>query len=99
MITITVKRGKADKPADEIIEPLATSISALKARGTAEINSRESTYVTTLNVKFRKGLKLGQLARFHESLTDTIIYGKIVGIQHSFNGPEVTTTLRVERKP
>jgi hypothetical protein len=99
MITITVLRNAGDKPADEIIEPLATSAAALVARGAAEVDARESIYATTLSVKFRKGLKLGQLVRYHDRQLNADVFAKIVGIQHAFKGPEVTTTLRVERKP
>lgn len=98
MIDIFVQRGAGDYRGEDIVDPLLSALEPALDRGRAELDStsvlQQPIQVTT---KFRTGVRLGQLAEFHDSLQGVSWKGKITGIQHSIQGSTVTTVLEVIR--
>ena len=102
-IDIFVQRGAGDKPGDDIIDPLIGSIPVAIQRGRNELDAR-SVPLKKVDTEalYRVGVRLGQLARFHDLLNGVEWSGKISGISHQVTKAEndsvqLTTKLKVER--
>ncbi len=97
MVDIIVQRGAADRPGDDIQEPLLSDLGAALARGTAELDRATLHDERTLACNYQATADNGELLQSHDSGQAETWRGKIIGITHELRGAEVTTTLRVWR--
>ena len=94
-IDIIVQRPPGNRQGPDIIDPLLSTIPAAVARGRAEINANSGLQEVEMEVRFRSGLRLGQLVEVQDSLLNRTWRGKITGIRHVSTGGTVTTQLTV----
>lgn len=97
-VDIFVIRGAGDKRGDDIVDPLIGSVPVAIMRGRNELDDRaEGMQTVEVETVYRTGVRLGQVARFHDIQTGEVWSGKIAGITHSQAGVELTTMLQVQR--
>jgi|GEM_PF-1323236 len=102
MIDIIVQRGAGDRPGADIVDPLISAIPVAIQRGRNELDERSSA-MTEMEEEtiYRLGVRVGDLADFHDLKTGEIWKGKIAGVTHNVrkvnNALEITTTLHVKR--
>ena len=97
MTDIIVQRGAAERPGDDIQEPLLSDPGAALARGRAELDRATLHDERTLTCNFQATVGNGDLLQSHDSGQAETWRGKIIGVSHELQGVEVTTTLRVWR--
>ena len=97
-VDIFVIRGDGTKRGDDIVDPLIGSIPVAIVRGRNELDERASAMqqVEAATV-YRTGVRLGQSARFADMQTGEVWVGKVVGISHTVEGVELTTSLQIKR--
>lgn len=97
MSSIIVKRGAGNKEGSPIVEPLAATILALKARGKREIDDQGADKLeVTASVPYIPDLEIGDLISitdYEDSLTYT---GRVTRLDHAFGLPESTTNVIIE---
>lgn len=98
---IFVIRFEGDKPGEDIIDALMVTEAVALSRGRAELD-RHSTAMQEVNLEivYKSGIRLGQLAEVHNQLEGYSYVGKIIGIQHSaenIKSPRAVTNLVLER--
>ena len=99
MPSIIVVRNAGDLQGEDIVDALLSTVPVQLARGQAELDAHSSTpQSVSLDVVFRTGLELGQLAEVHDAMQGTSYRGKITGISHRINNGAVTTLLDLERR-
>lgn len=97
-LAIKVKRGAGDKQGQDIVDPLVTTVQVAIDRGRAELDSSaENLQTVQLTVKFRPGIRNGQLIEVHDELQGESWRGKIIGIQYANQGLKLTAQLTVVR--
>ena len=97
MVDIVVQRGDADRPGEDIQEPLLADLGAALARGTAELDRASLHDERTLACNYQAAAYNGELIESHDSDQAETWRGKIIGVSHELRGTQVTTTLRVWR--
>lgn len=98
MPDIIVQRGAGVRQGKDVIDPLLSTIGACLARGRMELDEHtEGLQPVSMLVLYRPGLLLGDLLEVYDAYYGTVWYGKLVGIEHTVEGPEITTSLRVVR--
>lgn len=79
---------------EAIVSNLLTELPAVLQRGRNELDgTAHGNQVVTMTVRFRQGLRLGQIAKVEESLFGTAWYAKITGIKHTVSNSKLTTEL------
>lgn len=101
-IDIFVQRGQGDKSGENIVDPLIGSLPVAIQRGRNELDARSVPLIGVDNeAVYRSGVRMGDLARFHDLLNGVEWSGKIAGISHEVRkageSVELTTRLKVER--
>jgi len=96
-VDIIVQRGTGDHPGEDIIDPLISEISVALSRGQVEIDKVAKGIPVTLSVRFRSGIRTGQLIEVVDSLQGAAWRGKITGVEHGVEGPVLLSTLQVVR--
>lgn len=95
---ITVIRGAGDLPGEDIVEPLLATDQAGISRGRAELDFRSvASQEVQLTIKYRSGLKLGNLVEVSGTEEPEIWKGKIKSINHKMDGRTVVTELTIIR--
>lgn len=98
MIDIFVQRGAGDKRGQDVVDPLMCALEPALERGRALLDEhavlQQPVQVT---VKFRPGVRLGQMAEFHDAMQGVSWKGKITGIQHTIRSGTVVTVLDTTR--
>lgn len=84
--------------ATAIVDPLLAELSPALARGRNFLDASDDLEEVTLTVVFRPGFVRGRTVEVHDALQGKSWRGKISGISHMVNLPEVTTELRIVRK-
>ncbi len=98
MIDIFVQRYTGDKRGEDIVDPLLGDLAVALARGRTELDkSALPQQPVQLAVKFRAGLRLGQLAEAHDAMQGVSWRGKITGISHRISNGQVYTVLDTVR--
>lgn len=98
MIDIFVQRYTGDIRGDDVVDALMASLPAALARGRAELDEHALLQQPVdLTVRFRTGVRMGQLIGVHDSLQGASWKGKITGISHRISGGQVYTSLNVMR--
>lgn len=98
MPDILVQRGAGIRQGKDVIDPLLTTVGACLARGRMELDEHtEGLQPVTILVVYRTGLLLGQTVEVFDAYAGIVWYGKLTGIEHTCEGPEITTILRVVR--
>ncbi len=98
MIDIFVQRYVGDKRGEDIIDPLLSDLAVALARGRTELDKTAlPQQPVQLAVRFRTGIRLGQLAEAHDAMQGVSWRGKIAGISHKISNGQVYTTLDVTR--
>lgn len=100
MIDLFVQRGSGDKPGEDVVDPLVSSIPVAIVRGRNELDDKAHRKDDeTLGTVYRDGVRLGHLARTYE--VGEIWTGKIDGIEHTIrkvgDSVQTTTSLQLER--
>jgi hypothetical protein len=101
-IDIFVQRGAGDRPGDNIVDPLITSIPVAVQRGRNELDERATAQQdVTRETLFRAGVRCGQLARVVDFDHGETWLGKITGITHTVRkadeSVQLTTSLSIRR--
>lgn len=97
-IDIIVQRGTADHPGDDITEPLAATLPAALSLGRAELDDQaHKLQDVDMETVYRDGVTGGQMVDVRDELQGAIWYGKISGVSHDFDGPEITTSLSIKK--
>jgi len=97
-IDIFVQRGSGNKQGEDIVDPLITSIPVALQRGRNELDEQSSApQDISVEVVYRDGVRLGQVAKFYDAQTGLEWLGKITGITHRSSGVELLTTLQVKK--
>lgn len=98
MIDVFVQRYAGDLRGPDIVDPLLTELNVALARGKTELDKQALLQQTVhQEVKFRAGVRLGQLVETHDALQGVSWKGKITGISHRIDSGKVTTTLDIVR--
>ena len=97
LLDIFVVRGAGDKRGEDINNPLLCTLSVALQRGQVEIDNITPSRTVQMAVKFRSGLKTGQLISVVDSLQGTSWKGKITAIDSGISGAKLTTNLTVKR--
>jgi hypothetical protein len=94
-IDLVVQRGDGANPGEDIVDTLITEISVALSRGQVEIDRVAKRAPITLQVKYRPGVKTGQLVEVVDALMGAAWRGKVVSVEHGVDGPVLMTTLQV----
>lgn len=94
-IDLIVQRGDGSNPGEDITDPLITEISVALSRGQVEIDRVAKGSPVTLQVKYRSGVRTGQMIEVVDALMGAAWRGKIVSVEHGVDGPVLMTTLQV----
>ena len=95
---IIVIRGAGDNPGDDIVEPLLYTDEAGISRGRAELDERGTAQQeVNMLIKYRVGIRLGQLAEVVDTFAGMSWKGKITKIEHIASDGTITTKLRLTR--
>lgn len=79
---------------EAIISNLLTELPAVLQRGRNELDEHaHGSQVVTMHVRFRPGLRLGQVIKVEESLFGNPWYAKLTGIKHTVSNSKLTTEL------
>jgi len=96
MVDIVVQRGAADRPGNDIQEPLLATLGAAYERGNAEINRGALHDELTMRVKYQPTVAVGDSIRVVDSWQGTYI-ARVTGITHISADGTITTTLELWR--
>lgn len=98
MIDIFVQRYGGDARGPDIVDPLITDIDVALSRGRAELGKQALLQQTvSQEIKFRTGVRLGQLVETHDAMQGVSWRGKITSISHKIDSGKVTTSLDIIR--
>lgn len=97
-VDIVVARVPADKQGPDIVSGLLSSESAARCRGLAAIEDSTSVQLVTLTVRYRHGVRCGQIVQVLDELQGAVWYGKIIGITHTARLADTFTELRIEKR-
>ena len=98
MIDIFVQRYAGDIRGDDIVDPLLSELSVALARGRSKLDeSALPQQPVELTVRYRPGLRLGQLIEAHDRMQGVSWRGKIAGISHRISNGQVYTVLETIR--
>lgn len=96
MVDIVVQRGAADRPGNDIQEPLLATLGAAYERGNAEIKRGALHDELTMRVKYQPAVAVGDSIRVVDSWQGTYI-ARVTGITHTAADGTITTTLELWR--
>ncbi len=83
---------------DAVISNLLTELPAVLQRGRNELDEKaHGSQTVTMTVRFRQGLRLGQIAKVEESLFGKAWYAKITGIKHTVSNSKLITELTLSK--
>lgn len=94
---ITVKRNTADRPGQDITEPLLTNIPAMIERGRNELDKGEPLQVVRLTCIYIAGISTGDLVEVQDYSQGQPYRGKITSVEHVAANGELTTNLELVR--
>ena len=95
---ILVQRGAGDLRGEDVVDPLMCALSVMLARGKALLDEHATLQQpVSLTIKFRTGVRLGQVIEAHDALQGVSYKAKITGISHKISGNKVVTVLDVTR--
>lgn len=98
MIDLIVVRGDGDKTGPDIEDPLISTTEVALARGRNEIDANSGLQSVVLVSKYRTGLRLGQVVAVMDALQGETWVGKLAGIAHRAEGPQLLSELTIERR-
>ena len=79
---------------DAIVSNLLTELPACLQRGRNELDdTAHGSQIVTMQIKFRPGLRLGQVVEVQETLFGKAWQAKITGIKHSLQNSKLITDL------
>ena len=93
----TFQRGDGQFPGDDIAEPLLSDFLSKQSRGRAEVDAGEALQEVSLTCVFLPNAMPGHLAEIHDAMMGHSWRGKITSVNHSVQGPVVTTSLNLVR--
>ena len=82
MPDIMLIRGAGDYPGDDVIEPLAASVTVARALGQAIIDDAEPCDEVLLTAAYTPVLRLGQTLQVHDPWGGPSYQGKITRLRH-----------------
>ncbi len=98
MSSIVVFRGAGDRKGQDIVEPLLSSVTAKVERGRVEMDEHaKPAQSVTMDIVYRPGVRLGQLAEVHDATQGKSWKGKIVSITHKVKRTSHVTELTISR--
>jgi len=96
VIDIIVLRHAGDKPGEDIVDSLLSTLEAALARGAYELDKYDDgQQPVTLSITYRPNVRLGQLVEVHDSLQGRSYRGKITSVSHRISRGEATTTVDI----
>lgn len=97
-VAIIARRGSGTHPGEDVIDPLIVSIAVALERGRNELDEQSSGLQDVdLEIPFRVGLRIGQVAKVQDSLFGTTWFGKIVSLSHTSALGVNSTSVRLRR--
>ena len=96
MIDIFAIRG--DGPywrGPDITEPLICDLSVALERGRVEIDNSSPSRTVQMTIKYRPGLRVGQLVEVIDAMQGAKWRGKITSIDNAIEGAKMTTKISV----
>lgn len=97
MTDITAVRGAGDRPTDDIIEPLLTTLPAKLERARNELDEGELASIIRITGRYQPNAFPGALVQVSDSAQGGNWRGVITSVEHNMIQGGVLTTLEVWR--
>jgi len=97
-VDIIVQRGAGDRPGEDILDPLISTVSVALQRGRNELDRQATLKVPArYTTSFRGGRRLGDFIEVEDSLEGQFIRGKVIGVRTTITQTSAKTELTIEK--
>lgn len=98
-VDLIVQRGDGSKPGEDFESPLLTLAAVALEKGRNLLNEGARSYSPSLSVRYRKGIRPGQLAEVHDAAQGESWRGRIKSVNIRMTGVDspIVVSMVLER--